>query len=131
MGQSSHNKLSSRQETGKWFFSEFSSLSSLHPLPSPFSLDLLQRHVALTGTARDLGEPLARAGDPISSSFSQLAAGNGHTLCLESATWCLTPSATLEIFLAVETDATTALVVQTALETKTAPSVRGAPPVGA
>ena len=35
----------------------------------------ISRHVAQTGTALDFGEPLARAGDPISSSFSQLAAG--------------------------------------------------------
>merc|ERR1712203_454376 len=115
------------QETEKWSFFESSSLSSLHLLPSPFSLGLRQKHVTLTGTVLDLSEPLARAGDQISSSFSQRVAGKGHTLCLESVTWCLTPCATLEIFLAAETDATTAPVVRIALQTKTAPSARGAP----
>merc|ERR1711953_1061362 len=128
MGQS---KLSSRQQTEKWSFFVFSSLSFLRPLPSPFFLGPLQRHVALTGTALDLGGPLARAGDPISSSFSQLAAGKGRTLCLESAMWCLTPCATLEICLAVGTDAKTALNARTASKTKTAPRARGAPPINA
>merc|ERR1711974_340310 len=68
---------------------KLSSLSSSPLLHSPFSLDLLQKDVALTGTALDSGEPLARAGDPISSSSSRLAAGRGHTLCLGSVTWCL------------------------------------------
>merc|ERR1712203_1009449 len=112
------------QETEKWSFFESSSLSSLHLLPSPFSLGLRQKHVALTGTVLDLGEPLARAGDQISSSFSQLAAGKGHTLCLESVTWCLTPCATLEICLEVGTDATMARNARTASKTKTAPRAR-------
>merc|ERR1712037_512950 len=127
MGASKQAELSSE----KWSLFESSLLSSLHPPPSPFSLDLLPRHVALTGTARDLGGPLARAGDPISSSFSQLAAGKGHTLCLESVMWCLTPCATLEICLAVGTDAMTALNALTASKTRTAPRARGAPPINA
>merc|ERR1711974_78371 len=79
------------QEREKWVQKpfQFSSLSSSPLLHSPFSLDLLQKDVALTGTALDSGEPLARAGDPISSSSSRLAAGRGHTLCLGSVTWCL------------------------------------------
>merc|ERR1712110_516792 len=53
----------------KWLrkSSESSSRFSSHPLHSHFSLDLLQKIVALTGTALDSGEPLARAGDQISS----------------------------------------------------------------
>merc|ERR1712037_649306 len=110
------------EQREKWLreSSESSSLSSSHPLHSPFSLDLLQKIVALTGTALDSGERLARAGDQISSSFSRLAPGRGHTLCLASVTWCLTPCATLEISLADETDATTALVVRIVWQAKTA-----------
>ena len=71
------------------------------------------RVVALTVTALDSGEPLARAGVQISSSFSQPAAGltqrktlvkklrlfsgKGHTRCLANVMWCLTPCATLEV----------------------------------
>merc|ERR1711971_94286 len=111
----------------KWLrkSSESSSHFSSHPLHSHFSLDLHQRIVALTGTALDSGERLARAGDQIFSSFSQLAPGRGHTLCLGSVTWCLTPCATLEISLADETDATTALVVRSAWQAKTAERERG------
>merc|ERR1711974_476034 len=84
------------QEREKWVQKpfQFSSLSSSLPLHSPFSLDLLQKDVALTGTVLDSGELLARAGDQISSSSSQLVAGRGHTLCLGSVTWCLTRCAT-------------------------------------
>merc|ERR1712130_890711 len=82
--------------------SSFFSLSSLLPLHSPFSLDLLQKDVALTETALDSGEPLARAEDPISSSSSQLVAGRGHTLCLGGVTWCRTLDVTLEISLGKE-----------------------------
>merc|ERR1711971_49499 len=111
----------------KWLrkSSESSSHFSSHLLHFHFSLDLHQRIVALTGTALDSGERLARAGDQISSSFSRLAPGRGHTLCLASVTWCLTPCATLEISLVDETDATTALVVRIAWQAKTAERERG------
>merc|ERR1711902_25722 len=112
----------------KWLqiSSEFSSRSSSHPLHSHFSLDLLQRIVAQTGTALDSGEPLARAGDQISSSFSRLAPGRGHTLCLGSVTWCRTQGVTLEISSAAETDATMDLAAQIVSRAKTAGRERGA-----
>merc|ERR1712179_292314 len=112
----------------KWLrkSSESSSRISSHPLHSHFSLDLHQRIVALTGSALDSGEPLERGGDQISSSFSRLVPGRGHTLCLGSVMWCLTPCATLEISLADETDATTALVVRIVWQAKTAERERGA-----
>merc|ERR1712037_122460 len=115
------------EQREKWLrkSSESSSLSSSHPLRSPFSLGLLQKIVALTGTALDSGERLARAGDQISSSFSRLAPGRGHTPCLASVMWCLTPCATLEISLVDETDATTALVARIAWQAKTAERERG------
>merc|ERR1712110_431729 len=98
----------------KWLrkSSESSSRFSSHPLHSHFSLDLLQRIVAQTGTALDSGEPLVRAGDQISSSFSRLAPGRGHTLCLGSVTWCRTQGVTLEISSAAETGATMDLAAQ-------------------
>merc|ERR1712216_320408 len=100
----------------RWLSFEFSSLSYSHLLHSPFSLDLLQKIVALTVTALDSGGPLARAGVQISSSFSQPAAGKGHTRCLANVMWCLTPGAT------------TAHVAQIAWQTKTAPTTRGVYP---
>merc|ERR1712233_200814 len=98
--------------------SSFFSLSSLLPLHSPFSLDLLQKDVALTETALDSGEPLARAEDPISS--SQLVAGRGHTLCLGSVTWCRTLDVTLEISLVEGTGATMVRVAPIVYQAKTA-----------
>merc|ERR1712037_278528 len=122
MGSLDTSKAES-EPRGKWL--RKSSHFSSHPLHSHFSLDLHQRIVALTGTALVSGEPLARAGEQISSSFSRLAPGRGHTLCLASVTWCLTPCATLEISLADETDATTALVVRIVWQAKTAGLERG------
>merc|ERR1712192_347454 len=112
----------------RWLSFEFSSLSYSHLLHSPFSLDLLQKVVALTVTALDSGEPLARAGGQISSSFSQLVAGKGYTRWLASVMWCLTRCATLEISLVGGTGAMMALVAQIVWQTKTAPTTRGVNP---
>merc|ERR1712032_340568 len=117
------------QQTQRWLSFESSLLSYSHRLHFPFSLDPLQKVVALTVTALDSGGPLARAGDQISSSFSQLAAGKGHTRCLASVMWCPTRCATSEISLADGTGATTALVARIAKGVKGEPElVRGGNP---
>merc|ERR1711934_1221133 len=132
MGSLDTSKAESERRE-KWLqkSSESSSRSSSHPLHSHFSLDLHQRIVAQTGTALDSGERLARAGDQISSSFSRLAPGRGHTLCLVSVTWCRTQGVTLEISSAAETGATTDLAAQIVSRAKTAGRERGVNPGGA